>query len=58
MTTREIAMEWWNNLPDYATENVLTAGKHGLCFNYFKSRTWQSLTGREIEKIYNLTQKK
>lgn len=53
MTNRKKAMQWWNSLPDYATTNVLHGGKHGLCTHYHQSRTWQSLTGREIEKIWN-----
>jgi hypothetical protein len=53
MTNRKKAMQWWNSLPDYTTRDVLHGGKHGLCTHYYQSRTWQSLTGREIEKIWN-----
>lgn len=51
--TRFLAMRWWHSLPDYANKNVLHGGKHGLCTHYYNSRMWQSLTGREIEKIWN-----
>jgi len=50
---RTKAMRWWDSLPEYASEDVLINGKHGLTVNYYQSRTWQSLTGREIEKIWN-----
>lgn len=53
---RTKAMQWWNSQPDYITDTinkVLHGCKHGLCTNYYQSRTWQSLTGREIEKIWN-----
>lgn len=49
---REKAIEWWNGFPDFATENVLKGGKHGLCTYYFQSRSYQNLTGREIEQIW------
>lgn len=43
---RKIAMEWWTKLNDATKENC--------CQNYNQSfgRSWNLLTGREIEAIY------
>lgn len=42
---RSNAMRWWNNKSIYE--------RSGLCNVFFKGRQWQTLTGREIESIYN-----
>jgi len=48
MTPRQEAMNWWNRLS--------SSGKSELCKLYDalvgEFRTWESLTGREIENIY------
>ena len=41
---RQIVMEWWNSLNEQS--------KFQLGYNYF-NRHYTSLTGREIEVIYN-----
>lgn len=49
-TSRELAMEWWNSLPDFSrTED----SKNGYCVVMFtQPRSHHSLTGREIEEIW------
>lgn len=46
MTTREQAMQWWNNLK--LTEKVVVMNRSGI--EYYRSS--DSLTGSEIEKIW------
>jgi hypothetical protein len=41
---RENAMKWWNEQRDIY--------KQSLTNDFYSQRAWQSLTGREIEKIY------
>jgi hypothetical protein len=49
---RQLAIEWWNNLPDYSVKDVLNTGKHGLTVQHYGRRLWQSLTEEEIEEIW------
>ena len=51
-TTREKAIQWWNNLPDFG-KNV-RFGKDEFTIKFYGSRTFQSLTGREIEHIWKM----
>jgi hypothetical protein len=49
-STRELALEWWNNIKSKNKKQL-------LCQNYrfsvgLQGTSWQSLTGREIEEIY------
>jgi hypothetical protein len=51
-TDRELAMIWWNNL--YNTQ-LETYCKKYFCEKYHGNmRTYESLTGSEIEKIWNI----
>lgn len=52
-STRQQALSWWNNeLVDFGCGTQL--GRNGLCSKYFGSeRYFTSLTGREIEEIWN-----
>ena len=50
-SNREEAMKWWNNIKSKNKKQL-------LCQNYrfsngLQNIFWQSLTGREIEEIYN-----
>ena len=50
MTKRQTAMKWWNNLsPEYKTSiyDVYTETIFG------SSRKWETLTGREIEILFD-----
>jgi len=47
---RRKAMKWWNDLPEFG--NPALSGKHGLTTKYYNSRMFQSLTGREIQHIW------
>lgn len=51
-TDRQKAMEWWNSLSDELTINKETKAKYANI--YFETRTHCSLTGREIEHIWNM----
>jgi len=42
---RVTVMRWWNNLEEYMREYYADM--------YYQGRSWNSLTGREIESIYN-----
>lgn len=53
MTTREAAMQWWNNLP--LLDNTQGNSRNNLAMIYY-SRPWSSLTGREIEYIWQQEQ--
>lgn len=46
-TSREQALEWWNNLPLFIENS-----KHHYSDRYYPNRGHNSLTGREIEKIW------
>lgn len=49
-TSRELAMEWWNSLPDFSRTKD---SKNGYCVVMFtQPRSHHSLTGREIEEIW------
>lgn len=53
MTKREIAMEWWNRLRSTNLGNG-TKDKGYYAHKWSGSiRMWQTLTGREIEEIFN-----
>lgn len=43
-TIRQLTMQWWNPIGKIA--------KQDKCSNHYLGRTWQSLTGREIENIF------
>ena len=45
-TSREIAMAWWNDLK-------YPSVKETICDKYHSFRHWMTLTGREIEEMYN-----
>lgn len=45
-TSRQLAMAWWNNLPESIVQQDFTN-------RYYPERHWKSLTGREIEKIFD-----
>jgi len=51
----QIAMDWWNNLPTFT---ILTrTNKSALTKKYFGDmRIYKSLTGREIQEIYEKEQ--
>ena len=49
MTTREQALEWWNNLPILNDKNGNS--KNNLALHYY-FRFWGTLTSREIEEIW------
>jgi len=49
-TTREKALLWWNNLPDFGKGGFF--GKDELTTKFYGSRVLYSLTGREIEYIW------
>lgn len=48
-TTRELAMAWWDNLSKNAKIEI--ANTQFSDENYL--RRWETLTGREIEKVYS-----
>ena len=48
-STREVALAWWNGLKD---NNDGDMSKWALGYEHF-GRHWMSLTGREIEIIYD-----
>jgi hypothetical protein len=51
-TDRELAMIWWNNLSDIS---IQMPSKSYLCEKYHGNmRIHKSLTGSEIEKIWNI----
>lgn len=54
MTTREQAMQWWNNLPDVT---ISTEINKSALTNKYKGqfRMYASLTGGEIEFIWRKT---
>lgn len=43
-------MEWWNNMSDKE--------KSLITYHNFENRSYESLTGLEIEKLWNLEFKK
>ena len=45
-TDRELSMGWWNNLPDTTT-------KQNLCNKMYPDRMESSLTGREIQILWD-----
>jgi hypothetical protein len=50
-STRELAIQWWNSIKSKNKKQL-------LCQNYrfsvgIQGTSWQSLTGREIEEIWN-----
>jgi len=47
MTTREKAIAWWGNLTDTQKQKIVSE------VSALDGRTWQNLTGREIELIKN-----
>lgn len=56
-THRELAIEWWNNLPFNSTNTVIS--KHHYYRKYFviegkytPAQNYSELTGREIEYIW------
>jgi hypothetical protein len=50
-STRELAIEWWDNLSDIS---IQMPSKSHLCKLYHGDmRIHKSLTGREIEEIWN-----
>ena len=53
MTTRETAMKWWNKLS--SLDNKKSDFKHNLALTYY-NRPWNTLTGREIEYIWQQEQ--
>jgi len=44
MTTREQVMQWWNSFE--------ASTRQSLCSDYYNNRQFDTLTGREIEKIW------
>lgn len=50
MTTREQAMQWWDNLGDKFFERIQL--KQELTDKYFPKRNFGTLTGSEIEEIW------
>lgn len=52
LDVRRCAVEWWCNL-DYKTKKKITDTNKGILIKGIE-RTWQSLTGREIEKLYKI----
>jgi len=52
MSIRQDVMEWWNNLKDYTVNSP--QNKQTLTTKYFgNERSFQALTGLEIERIYD-----
>jgi hypothetical protein len=49
--TRKEALAWWDNIP-FNSSNT-TISKTHYTNKYFEGRKYNSLTGREIELIYN-----
>ena len=49
---RRSAMEWWNTLPSKTKKQITDTNKDILIKGI--ERTWQTLTGREIEKLYKI----
>jgi len=49
---RRSAMEWWNTLPSKTKKQITDTNKDILIKGI--ERTWQRLTGREIEKLYKI----
>lgn len=54
ISNRSKAMEWWNNIPNNR-KDVMFNTESELTVKPF--RDWKSLTGREIEIMYNLVHK-
>ena len=52
LDVRRSAVEWWCNL-DYKTKKKITDTNKDILIKGIE-RTWQSLTGREIEKLYKI----
>lgn len=48
MTTREQAMQWWNNLTSLRKTQICDTNTELIG----SVRRWESLTSREIEKIW------
>jgi hypothetical protein len=45
---RKLAMVWWNNLSSLRKTQLTDLNKDSL----FACRRWETLTGREIEKVW------
>jgi len=53
---REISQKWWNSLSFEARWNEIVKGKHLI--NGYPDRSPNTLTGREIEMLFNNSQVK
>lgn len=52
LDVRRSALAWWCNL-DSKTKNKITCTNKDILIKGIE-RSWQSLTGREIEKLYKI----
>lgn len=48
--TRKIVMSWWNELSDITF--LAKMSKSSYCKKYYGNRRWNTLTGLEIQHIY------